>query len=64
MVQRTSGILKVRYRKALKSGIERLYELLRQIFERCLNGDKVPTDLKIGHISVIHKKGKNDGYEN
>jgi len=25
----------------LKSGTERLYELLRQIFECCLNGDKI-----------------------
>ena len=48
----------------LKSGTERLYELLRQIFERCLNGDKIPDDLKIGHISVIHKKEKKDEYEN
>jgi len=48
----------------LKSGAERLYELLRQIFERCLNGDKIPNVLKIGHISVIHKKRKKDEYEN
>jgi hypothetical protein len=48
----------------LKSGTERLYELLRQIFERCLNGDKIPNDWKIGHISVIYKKGKKDEYEN
>jgi len=37
---------------------------LRQIFERCLNGDKIPNGLKIGHISVFHKKGKKDEYEN
>jgi len=42
--------------KLLKSGTERLYELLRQIFERCLNGDKIPNELKIGHISVIIRK--------
>ena len=48
----------------LKSGTERLYESLRQIFELCLNGDKIPNDWKIGHISVIHKKGKKDEYEN
>jgi len=48
----------------LKSGTERLYELLRQIFESCLNGDENPNDWKIGHISVIHKKGKMDEYEN
>jgi len=29
-----------------------------------LNGDKIPNDLKIGHISDIHKKGKKDEYEN
>jgi len=47
----------------LKSGTERIYELIRQIFERCLNGDKIPNDLKIGHISGIHKKGIKDEYE-
>jgi len=47
----------------LKSGTEILYELLRQIFERCLNGDEIPNDLKLGHILFIHKKGK-DEYEN
>ena len=40
----------------LKSGSEKLYELLRRIFERCLNGDEIPNDWKIGHISIIHKK--------
>jgi predicted nucleotidyltransferase len=28
----------------LKSGTEKLYELLRQIFERCLNGEETPND--------------------
>jgi hypothetical protein len=28
----------------LKSGTEKLYELLRQIFERCLNGEEIPND--------------------
>jgi len=42
----------------LKSGTEKLYELLRQIFERCLNGDEIPNDWKIGHISAICKKVK------
>ena len=40
----------------LKSGTEKLYELLRRICERCLNGGEIPNDWKIGHISVIHKK--------
>jgi hypothetical protein len=47
----------------LKSLTERLYELLRQFFERCLNGDEELNDWKIGHISVIHKKGKKDESE-
>jgi hypothetical protein len=34
----------------LKSGTEKLFEFLRRIFERCLNGDKIPNDWKIGHI--------------
>jgi hypothetical protein len=29
-----------------------------------LNGDEIPTDWKVGHISTIYKKGKKDGYEN
>jgi hypothetical protein len=48
----------------LKSEIERLYELLRQIFERCLNGDEIPNDWRIGYILITYKKGKKDGYEN
>jgi len=28
----------------LKSGTEKLYELLRQIFERCINGEGIPHD--------------------
>jgi hypothetical protein len=41
-----------------KSGIEKLYELLRQIFENCLNGDEIPNDWKIGNFSPIYKKRK------
>jgi len=48
----------------LKSGIEKLYELLIQFFEHCLNGDEIHNDRKIGHISAIYKKGKKDEYEN
>src|SRR5215468_11777678 len=48
----------------LKAGTEKLYQLLRQIFERCINGVGVPQDWKMGYISVIYKKGKNDEYEN
>jgi len=42
----------------LKSGTDKLYELLRQIFERCLNGDEIPSDWKTEHISAIYKKEK------
>ena len=47
----------------LKSGTEKLYELLRQIFERCLNGDEIPSDWKTEHISAIYKKEKKEEYE-
>jgi len=50
--------------KLLESGTEKLYALLRQIFERCLNGEEIPNVWKIRHISAIHKKGKKDEYEN
>jgi hypothetical protein len=40
----------------LKSGTKKLYGLLRRIFERCLNGDKIPNEWKIGYVSAIHKK--------
>ena len=46
------------------SGTERLHELLRQIFEHCLNCDEIPNDWKIGRISAIYKKGKKDEYNN
>jgi len=48
----------------LKSGTEILYELLRQIFERCINGEGIPHDWRMGYILVIHKKGKKDECEN
>jgi len=48
----------------LKSGTEKLYELLRKIFEHCLNGDEIPSDWKMGHISAIYKKGNKGEYEN
>jgi len=48
----------------LKSGTEKLYELLRQIFERCLNGDEITSDWRIGYISAIYKKEQKGEYEN
>ena len=48
----------------LKSGTEKLYGLLRQSFERCINGEGIPHDQKTGYISAIHKKGKKEEYEN
>ena len=46
------------------TGTEKLYDLLRQIFERCLNGEEIHNDWKIGYISAIYKKEKQDEYEN
>jgi len=40
----------------LKSGTEKLYGLLRQSFERCINGEGIPHDWKMGYVSAIHKK--------
>jgi hypothetical protein len=34
----------------LKSGTENLYELLRQIFERYINGEEIRNDWRIGNI--------------
>jgi transcriptional regulator CtsR len=48
----------------LKSGTDKVYESLRQIFERCINGEGIPQDWKMGYISAIHKKGKKDEYDN
>jgi hypothetical protein len=47
----------------LNSGTEKLYDLIRQIFECCLNGDEIPNDWKIGNISAICIKGKKDECE-
>jgi hypothetical protein len=41
-----------------------LFELLRIIFERCLNGDEIPKFWKILHISIIHNEGKKSKYGN
>jgi hypothetical protein len=40
----------------LKWATEKLYELLRQSFERCLNGDEIPNEWKTGHFSANYKK--------
>jgi hypothetical protein len=40
----------------LKPGTEKLYELLRKIFHRCINGEEIPHDWKMGYISAIIKK--------
>jgi hypothetical protein len=42
----------------LKWVTENLYELLRQSFERYLNGDEIPNEWKTGHFSAIYKKGR------
>jgi hypothetical protein len=47
----------------LKPTTGNLHELLRQIFERCLNGDEIPTDWKIKHISTIYKKERRKNME-
>jgi len=39
----------------LKEGTEKLYELQRQIFECCYNGEEIPNDWKIGYISTVYK---------
>lgn len=38
--------------------------MLRNLFERCLNGEDVPNESKVGYISVIHKKGRKDDCKN
>lgn len=42
----------------LKYVTDKLYKLLRNRFENCLNGDVIPDDWKVGFISTIHKRGK------
>jgi hypothetical protein len=37
----------------LKSGLEKLYVLLRQIFENCINGNEIPNDWKIGLFKYL-----------
>jgi hypothetical protein len=47
----------------IKYGTRKLFNLLRSLFEICLNGE-VPETWKIGLISVIHKKGRNGECKN
>lgn len=42
----------------------KLFILLKQLFERCLNGEPVPTAWKTGILSVIHKKGNRKECQN
>jgi hypothetical protein len=39
----------------LKSGTEKLYELLRQIFEHSINGEGIPYVWKMGYFSAFPK---------
>ena len=48
----------------IKHGSNKLHERLRRLMERCLNGEEIPEDWKLGYISVIHKKGKKDDCSN
>ena len=48
----------------IKYGTRKLFNLLRSLFERCLNGDEVPETWKTGLISVIDKKGRKDECKN
>lgn len=45
-------------------GTDKLHELLRNLFEKCLNGEAIPEDWKVGYISTIHKKGRKDECQN
>ena len=44
----------------IKCGTRKLFNLLRGLFGGCLNGEELPETWKIGFISVIHKKGRED----
>ena len=48
----------------IKYGSTKLFILLNQLFERCLNGEPVPTAWKTGLLSVIHKKGNRKECQN
>lgn len=41
----------------LKHGPSSLFEILTQLYNRCLKGEELPQDFKKGYISNIYKKG-------
>ena len=48
----------------LKYAPDTLYELLAELFNRCLKGENIPEIWKIGHIINIHKKGDKNNCTN
>jgi len=57
-------VVKEEYKQLIKYGTRKLFNLLRSLFEKCLNGEEVPEMWKIGLIFVIHKKGRKDEGKN
>ena len=48
----------------IKSGGQRLLEMITILFNKIINGDKMPEEWKIAIITSIHKKGDKRKCEN
>jgi hypothetical protein len=48
----------------IKHGTEKLFEMLRDMFEKCINGGNTPDDWKIAYVTPIYKKGKRNNCNN
>lgn len=45
------------YAELLKYGTKKLFMMLTDIFNQCINGQEIPNEWKVAYISSIHKKG-------
>jgi hypothetical protein len=41
----------------LKCGTRKLFRILTHIFNKYINGDKIPEEWKMAHVTPIYKKG-------
>lgn len=48
----------------LKNGTDKLVRTITQLFNDCLNGQQIPKEWKVAHISPIYKKGNRNECDN
>lgn len=48
----------------IKNGTDKLLRLITQLFQKCLNGEEIPEEWRVGYLISIYKKGDRQKCEN